>query len=37
MGQHYLSNVTYWTHLAMQCRCSVPTAEWLDSYAVGIA
>jgi len=30
-------NVTYRKSVAMQCRCSVPAAEWLDSSAVSIA
>jgi len=28
-------NVTYGIHAAMQCGCSVPAAEWLESSAVG--
>ena len=36
-GQRDVSNVTYRTHVALRCGCSVPAAEWLDSSAVGIA
>jgi len=27
MGQHNVSNVTYRTHVALPCGCSVPVAE----------
>ena len=37
MEQRNFCNVTYRTHMALQCGCSVPVAEWLDSSAVSIA
>jgi len=30
-------NVTYRMHVALHCGCCIPTAECLDSFAVGIA
>jgi len=30
-------NVMYRKNVALQCGCSIPAAEGLDSYAVGIA
>jgi len=37
MGQCSVTDVTYRTHVALCCGCSIPAAEWLDSSAVGIA
>jgi len=37
MRQRNVSNVMYGTHVTLRCGCSVPTAEWLDSSAVGTA
>jgi len=31
------SNITYSTHVALRCACSIPVAERLDLSAVGIA
>jgi len=36
MGQLIVS-LTFMKNLALQCGCSVPVAEWLDSSTVGIA
>jgi len=36
MGQHIVSNATYRTHVTLQCGCSIPAVEWLESSAVGI-
>jgi len=35
MRQHNVS-LTYRMHVALWCGCCIPTAEWLDSSAVGI-
>jgi len=37
MGQCSVTNVTYRTHVALRCRCSLFAAVWLDSSAIGIA
>jgi len=33
LGQCNVSNVM---HVTLQCGCSIPAAEWLDSSALGI-